>query len=229
MGAFWSAAADLVTGASCAGCDRPGPVLCDACRQALAPDPRSVPAPVPAVAGLGYDGVVRPVLAGLKEHGRWRLQAPLAHALAAAACVVAPHGPVALVPVPSTRASRRRRGGDPVGDLVVTAAERLRVVGLDAVVVPALRHVRRVDDQAGLGVRERGENLAGAGAGAFAARARRALRGRSLLVVDDVVTTGATLRESVRALRSAGLVTHGAAFVAATPRRHSGGLSGPRS
>ncbi|WP_019143436.1 ComF family protein [Aeromicrobium massiliense] len=225
MGAFWSAAADLVTGAACAGCDRPGLVLCDACRHALAPDPRPVPSVVPAVAGLGYDGVVRPVLAGLKEHGRWQLQPPLAHALAAAACVAAPDGPVALVPVPSTRASRRRRGGDPVGDLVEAAAARLRVVGLDVVVVPALRHVRRVDDQAGLGVQERGENLAGA----FAAKPRRALRGRSLLVVDDVVTTGATLRESVRALRSAGLVTHAAAFVAATPRRHSGGASGPRS
>ncbi len=225
MGPLWSAAADLVTGAACAGCDRPGLVLCNVCRRSLAPDPRAVPGPVPAAAALGYDGVVRPALAALKEHGRWRLQPVLAHALAAAACVVAPEGPVALVPVPSTRASRRRRGGDPVGDLVGAAAAQLRGIGLDAVVVPALRHVRRVDDQAGLGVRERVANLAGA----FAARPGRSLRGRSVLVVDDVVTTGATLRESVRALRSAGVVTHGAAFVAATPRRHSERASGRRS
>lgn len=225
MGAFWTAAADLVTGAACAGCERPGAVLCEACRHELLPDPRPVRAAVPAVAALGYDGVVRPVLAGLKEHGRWRLQPPLAHALAAAVCAAAPAGPLALVPVPSTRSSRRRRGGDPVGDLVAAAAAELCGVGVDAVVVPVLRHVRRVDDQAGLGAEERRENLSGA----FAAQPRRALRGRSLLVVDDVVTTGATLGEGVRALRSAGLVTAASAFVAATPRRHAEGVSGARS
>lgn len=225
MGGFWTAAADLVTGAACAGCDRPGLVLCEGCRRALTPVPRTVPALVPAAAALDYDGVVRPVLAGLKEHGRWRLQPPLAHALAAAVCAAAPDGPLALVPVPSTRASRRRRGGDPVGDLVVAAGAELRGIGVDAVVVPALRHVRRVSDQAGLGVRERGANLAGA----FAARSGRALRGRSVVVVDDVVTTGATLREGVRALRAEGLVTSAAAFVAATPRRHAAGVSGARS
>jgi predicted amidophosphoribosyltransferase len=225
VGAFWTAAADLVAGAACAGCGRPGLVLCDGCRTLLVPAPRPVPAPVPAVAALSYDGVVRPVLAGLKEEGRWRLRPALAHPLAAAVCAVADPGPVALVPVPSTRASRRRRGGDPVGELVVEAAGRLRAVGVDAVVVGCLRHVRRVADQAGLGADERRDNLAGA----FAARRSRRLAGRCVVAVDDVVTTGATLAEAVRALRAAGVVTRAAAFVAATPRRHAEGSSGPRS
>ncbi len=224
MSAFWTAAADLVTGAACAGCAEPGRVLCEACRAALAPRPRAVPADVPAAAALAYDGVVRPVLAGLKEEGRWRLEPVLAHAMAAAVCVVAGRSPVALVPAPSSASARRRRGGDPVRALVDAAAERLRGAGVDAVVVPCLAHVRAVADQAGLGVRDRRDNLAGA----FRARPARALRGRDLVVVDDVVTTGATLAEALRATRAAGLAPAAAAFLAATPRRHAADAgSGP--
>jgi predicted amidophosphoribosyltransferase len=79
---------------------------------------------------------------------------------------------------------------------------------------------RRVRDSAGLGSSERAVNLAGAIA------ARRAPEGVGALVVDDIVTTGATLQECVRALRAAGWPVIGTAVVASTPRRGDG-MGGP--
>ena len=71
---------------------------------------------------------------------------------------------------------------------------------------------RRVADQSGLDAAGRSANLAGA------LRASSDLSGVPVVVVDDVVTTGATLVEAARALRDAGALVRGAAVVAATQR-----------
>jgi predicted amidophosphoribosyltransferase len=112
---------------------------------------------------------------------------------------------VALVPVPSAAAAARARGGDHVRRLARVAG---RGCGLPA--SPALRLVRSVTDSAGLGAVARADNLRHAMAARPSADPRRAL------VVDDIVTTGATLREAVRALRAAGWEVSGAAVIAAT-------------
>ena len=80
-------------------------------------------------------------------------------------------------------------------------------------------HVRDVRDSAGLSAAERAGNLAGA----LAVRAdlRRPLRGRTVVLIDDVVTTGATLSESARALHAIGATVPSAAVIAATRRRAS--------
>ena len=82
---------------------------------------------------------------------------------------------------------------------------------------------RRVADQAGLGARARAVNLEHA----LAVRPRWAtvVAGASCVVVDDVLTTGATLVEATRALRSGGARTVVAATVCAT-QRHPGGVQG---
>jgi predicted amidophosphoribosyltransferase len=140
---------------------------------------------------------------------------PLAHLLAASVVEVAdPARPVALVPVPTSRRSRLSRGADVVDDLARCAAGLLRAAGTDVSVHQALRVARRVADQSGLGARERERNLRGA----FAVRSIRGLEARELVVVDDIVTTGATVREAVRALAAAGHRPGAAAVVAHRPR-----------
>ncbi len=121
-------------------------------------------------------------------------------------------GPVVLVPVPSAAAAVRRRGYDATATLARSAARRLR--DDHAVSVRRLLAQRRgVRDQVGLDAAARSANLAGA---LRLRRAQGALpRGSVVVLVDDVVTTGASLAEAARALEAAGVVVLGAATVAA--------------
>lgn len=209
---------DLVLPRSCSGCLLPGSLLCAGCRELLAgpavglvrPDP--CPPGLPALSALlAYDGAVQRLLLSHKEKGRLLLTRPLGGALATAALV---HGsaPMVLCPVPSSRRAVRERGHDHALRLARAAAASLRGRGVDAHAVALLAPARRVADQSSLSTAQRAANLAGA------LRAVGAVRG-PVLVVDDVVTTGATLVEAARALRAAGHPVVGAAVVAATVRR----------
>jgi predicted amidophosphoribosyltransferase len=214
---------ELVLPRSCAGCEEPGPLLCTRCREVLAGPaeptrPRPCPAGFPSTWTVtAYDGPARAAILAHKEHGRLALAAPLGWALAQGIAAAAGSRPVLIVPVPSRAAATRQRGHDPVLRMARVAARRLRADGHVASVRPLLRAARRVADQAGLSSGARAANLSGAH------RIRRfgALPGPDVcvIVVDDVVTTGASLAEAVRALRAAGVDVHGAAVVAATQRR----------
>ncbi|KQX72444.1 MULTISPECIES: ComF family protein [Aeromicrobium] len=210
-------AADLLLGARCAGCGGPALVLCRSCGLLVRPDPTPVEAgDVPAVAAGLNVGVLRRVVVAWKEEGVTRLTDVLRHHVAAAVVPLVPDGvPVAIVPVPTSRRSRRRRGADLVDDVARAGARLLAEVGVDAIVVQALTYTRRTDDQAGLDAAARRANLDGA----LAARPRTGSSPRRVVVVDDVLTTGATTREAVRALSAAGRPPVGIAVVAATPRR----------
>jgi predicted amidophosphoribosyltransferase len=131
---------------------------------------------------------------------------------------------VTLVPVPSSRAARRRRGEHLVARLAVEAARQLRRAGGDVRVLPALRLVRPVADQAGLGRSGRRANLDHAMR--LAPSAAVAVLGRRCVIVDDVLTTGVTVREASRVLSEAGAWPAGVAACCATPllRGLSGGL-----
>uniref|UniRef100_UPI00066A55E0 ComF family protein n=1 Tax=Streptomyces sp. SBT349 TaxID=1580539 RepID=UPI00066A55E0 len=122
-------------------------------------------------------------------------------------------GVVRLVPVPSSRAAVARRGHDPVRRAALAAATRLRHEGRAARVCAALRHGREVADQAGLTAGQRAANLAGA----LAVRRGTVAPGDPVLLVDDVLTTGASLTEAARAVRAAGGLVLGAAVVAGPP------------
>ncbi|MDX6326770.1 MAG: hypothetical protein QOK15_3124 [Nocardioidaceae bacterium] len=221
---------DLVLGSRCSACGTPGRALCPPCDTALVPRPAVAwPTPSPAglvlpVAALEYDGAVRMLVVDHKEHGRLALARPLGRLLAAAvreACLDAgPALPVVvdLVPVPSHPAVVRGRGHDPLLRIARAAAGELRRDGADVVVRRLLRVRARPGDQAALGAAERAANLRGR----FEARAPAGggCASRSLLLVDDVITTGATLREAQRALEVVGLAPRAAVTVAATRRRH---------
>jgi predicted amidophosphoribosyltransferase len=118
------------------------------------------------------------------------------------------------VPVPSARRAVAARGHDPVRRMALAAAGELRRGGRPARVLPVLRQRRTVADQAGLDARRRWANLAGA-LGTVAG-AGRLLEEGPVVVVDDLVTTGASLAEAARALGRAGGRVAGAAVVAAS-------------
>jgi predicted amidophosphoribosyltransferase len=242
------ALADLVLPRLCAGCALPGAVLCGSCRRLLArprlAQPRRHPAGFPPTVAAGaYAGHVRPAVLAFKEQGRAELARPLGTALALAVAAVlgglpgplpgTGPGVVLLVPMPSSAAAVRRRGRDHVRELADAAGAELRAAGVPTATARLLGRApgRRVRDSAGLGALEREANLAGR----FRGRPLRAgiPPGSRVVLVDDVVTSGATLTEAARALRNdidtpflrAGTPVLGAdtpvlaAVVAATPRR----------
>jgi predicted amidophosphoribosyltransferase len=171
-----------------------------------------MPAPYAVAA---YEGTVRAMLLAYKDRDAVALTTTLAIALrrsleAATAGVagVARAAPL-VVAVPSTRSASRRRGYDPLLRLARAAGCRpLREV---------LVHVRDVRDSAALSASDRAQNLAGALA--VPPAVGRRLRGRTVVLIDDVVTTGATLSECARALRAVGAIVPSAAVIAATRRR----------
>jgi predicted amidophosphoribosyltransferase len=197
----------------CAGCGAEDRGLCAGCRRQLQPSPveRSLGDGTPVWAALVYEGVVRSAILGLKEHGRTDLARALAVPLASAVSCAAEYAgslrpaAVELAIPPVSRASFRRRGYDPVRLLA-------RAAGLPR---PAtvLVSVHDRASQKSLDRAQRAVNLAGSMAPV------RPLHGRRFLVLDDVVTTGATLAEVIRSLRNGGAEVVGAAVLAATPRR----------
>ena len=188
----------------CAGCGIPDRSLCEHCQLELEPavTPRTLPDGSTVFTALRYEGVVRRTLLALKEGGRTDVAKPLSASLSAALHRAAQPG-AEFLSVPSSRAAWRRRGYDPVALLCKRAGiEPARV----------LRASRSTLSQKTLGSEDRALNLH------ESMRSRTPLRGRRFILVDDVVTTGATLAEAARAVRVAGGEVVGHAALAFTPR-----------
>jgi len=227
-----AALADLVLPSSCAGCAAPGrPVVCPTCAATLAlarpHATRPIPAPpeLPRCAALaGYEGVLRELLLGYKERGRHDAGPVLAALLAeVVAAAVGPPSPVLLVPVPATARAARQRYGDHMHRLARLAARSLRQRGWPVRATAALRALPR-PDSAGL---DSAARLALADQ-TFRVPRQRALAvrqavaaGAAVVLVDDIVTTGATLSAVATRLGDCGVPVHCAAVLAATARRRT--------
>ena len=231
--AVGAAAGDLLLGARCAGCGRPWWGACPRCRALVTgrrpypTRPRPTPAGFPPTVTAGpYDEVARGLITAHKEEQALQLTRLLGELLAgsigelAAAAGLPASAPLLLVPVPSSAAALRCRGFDATGALARGALHRLRTSYPNAGVVAALAQRRGRRDQAELDAAGRRANLHGGLRSTR--RPGRSVAGAYVIVVDDLVTTGASLTEAARVLRSQTRGLLGAATVAATERRRPG-------
>ncbi len=199
-----AALVDLVLPAPCGGCGTttpPGTGLCAACAGTLRrPLPASERPDLPAAMALApYTGAARHAVIAYKERGRRDLAVPLAAALGAALDRLA-DGRCLLVPAPSRAAAARVRGGDHM----LRIARRLARDGYGHV-VPALALSRRARDSVGLDAAARAANLAAHLRVRPGALADLPAAHGPVVLLDDVLTTGATAAAAAGALAAVGL------------------------
>ncbi|HZQ27605.1 MAG TPA: phosphoribosyltransferase family protein [Acidimicrobiales bacterium] len=185
----------MLLSTACAACSRPGPSPCPACAATLV---RPAPIPPPpgidiVLAALAYEGAAREVIAQLKYRNR---RSPVAWLAAAMAALVRAAGGGAAAPVqavtwaPTTPSRRRQRGFDQAELLARAVGHRLHL--------PVMGLLRRLPGPPQTG-RTRAERRT---LPAFTPGPRASPA--CVLLVDDVLTTGATLSAAGRALRSIG-------------------------
>lgn len=218
LGRSVTALLDLALPPVCAGCSAEGEPLCRSCRPALdlrlalPPGtplglPDGPPDPLVRLEWCApFAGTVRQALHALKYTGERRLAQPLGEAVAARWARCAGGGDL-LVPVPVHASRRRERGYDQAELIALTAARRLRLPMLAAV-----ERTRATTAQYRLDRRRRAANVKAAFAVQRGLEARVA--GRGVVLVDDVVTTGATLAATADALLAAGAASVAAVTVA---------------
>jgi len=209
-------ALDLALPAACAGCRREGAALCRECLPALDARlsaepgvpiglPADLPAPLLQLEWCApFTGVTRRALHALKYDGERRLAPPLGAAVARRWARAAVAGDV-LVPVPASPDRVRERGYDQAALIAAEAGRRLRVP-----VAQALERTRATTAQFDLDRAARAANLGGV----FQVRAPGGVAGRWVVLIDDVVTTGATLAACASALLEGGATAVSAVTVA---------------
>lgn len=207
---------------SCTICGDPKSKFCDICRSEWRSNSRLLSGEeFPVTSSITYGEVASKIVLSAKENGSAfardlvlrELKVSLEELLGSYS-VIEPR--ILLVPIPSSRSSRVRRGGDFISQLTDSLSKDLNSTSkhlrFTSRSIITLR--RRVLDQSGLSETQRSENLAGA---------FKVLPGFNsqipIVVIDDVITTGNTLREAVRALKERNLTVLGAATACASQRR----------
>jgi predicted amidophosphoribosyltransferase len=194
--------------ARCAGCRAVGPAVCSACAASLRRAPRTPP-PVGVswwVSVYEYQGVARELVARAKYRGERHLLHAVVPTVVDALTGAPPVDVITWVPA---SANRRRAHGVDHAEVVARAVARARGVRV-------ARLLRRERGPAQTG-RPAAERRTGP-----ALHALHTLCDETVLVVDDVATTGGTLAAAARTLRAAGANDVIAATVARTPRPGTG-------
>lgn len=213
--------------ALCAACDRRirhltrNPFRAEGGAPALMDVSGAVLLPV-AAAGV-YREELAQALLSFKRHGQHQLKGSLGRALAGAVTAASGDGgDLCLVPVPTSSPAYLRRGFSPVHLLLAAASRQLpRARTADVLVKTGRAALRLPGGQKGLGRGARAMRVRGSMR--VRKRAVQRVAGRRCLIVDDVLTTGATLAEAARALHQAGAVVTGAVVLAAARPPDTGG------
>ncbi|WP_041407951.1 ComF family protein [Segniliparus rotundus] len=208
LGSLGRSFVDLLAPRECGGCRTRGVLWCADCARRTRGEPcrlRPVFDPgVPVYSGGRYGGPRRGAVLAAKAGGRRDMAAPLGEQLARLLAqlrgrgALAPRRGLRLVPAPTRWRSSRARGGDPVLRFAAVASRALPNTDVEDL----LRYRLGVRDSVGLGAGQRRANVRGR----VRVRAVPApAAGRLTVLVDDVLTSGATACEAIRALAGAGV------------------------
>lgn len=182
----------------CISCSALGIKLCSQCRKSWIPHIYRTRLagnhPLDIYSAVLYSNIGKKILLAAKEENLILADTLIEESLRAAISYVLNHQRVDfVVPIPSRKSAARSRGRQFVHDIAVEACKDFSLPVFDI-----LSHTRKIRDQSSLNSQQRIENLAGA------LMAKSHYSGRALLL-DDLVTTGATLQEAARALRARGI------------------------
>ena len=205
--------AEIIFPSRCIGCSRLGISICSECRKQWHPHfyQRAINFNgeiFPVFSAIQYSPIASRVLLSAKES---QLKAAdqlivngIVHPLK---LFINRYGPATLISIPSRKSANRKRGRNFLQE--ITAAVALEV---DLPYQSPLTHIRKVRDQSQLNLVDRSENSSGAFSVApdFMSQICAGNTGPKIIVIDDLITTGATLAEAIRALRTAGFTVLGA-------------------
>lgn len=214
----WSKIWDTLLPACCASCGAPPSLCCIDCLPTAQPFTATRGSTVISVA-TPLDSSLARLITQFKDHGQLALAHSLAElASAALDLALTVEAAQARVPargiswIPSSKSARRKRGFDANRQLLTRAMRRRAAEGLPTLpLVTSLRHVARNRDQSALSRDERFVNTLGS----FEASGRA----HSVLLFDDILTTGATLESALTALERSGWNVAGCFALAETPLR----------
>ncbi len=202
---------ELIFPSRCIACGDLGLSLCSQCRKGWNPHNyityigRDAKTELKVISSVIYSTVAQKIILGAKESHLKEcdrlLSAAITHSLGR---FLSQSSADFLLPIPSRKSAVRLRGRQFITEIAKDGSDNFGI----PIVNPLLHH-RTVRDQSGLHLEDRWNNLEGA----FVVEREHGLRGRVLLI-DDLVTTGATLCEAARALRYAGIEVVGAVTAA---------------
>lgn len=198
----------------CFGCRELGYSICSQCRKQWNPHLyQSRISDLAVYSAIPYSPIAKNILLAAKEQS-----VKSADQLVRSAVKVAiyelfqRHSNCALVPIPSGASSNRRRGRDFVNEMAISVAKDFGVA-----VLPLLEHQRNIRDQSRLNIASRRQNLAMAFS--IKPQFRGNYSGENVVILDDLVTTGATISEAKRALTRGGFKVQAAATACVALRR----------
>ena len=208
--------AELIFPSRCIGCSQLGISICSTCRASWHPhiylrEINVLGFNYPIVSAVQYSPVASRVLLSAKESNISAADRLLTDAISHSLKYFVKHfGGQTLISIPSRRSAVRKRGRNFLGEITENVARDFST-NINTCKFELLTHSRKVLDQSSLNSKQRLANLSGALA---APRKSSTIKGDgnigSLIIVDDLITTGATLAEAIRALRTAGFEVKGA-------------------